>query len=314
MPDDVFDELVGDMKRRGFRPQFPIIVHNGKIIDGVNRARASVKAGVEPVYQQFDGKDEDVDRFIIQANLCRRHLKPEEKRALLKKLLKVSPKQSDRTIATMANVSPTTVGSVRRELGSNVQVGHKDRVEKSGRKARGRKPGSGKPKSTTAKGPSVHPSARGVEVPTPSEKLTSDLPKGSAEVENSNKQVAVAETRTQPAATPNPIKAAWLAADNEQRLEFVKDHGHAVADWLADSTVAEWRADNCPEDQPTKCRIWQSCGMIEASLDELEDDTREELSSEYASLASQLSELEDRIDDELAEDEEDEVEEPEEVA
>ena len=50
MPDDVFDELVGDMKRRGFRPQFPIIVHNGKIIDGVNRARASVKAGVEPVY------------------------------------------------------------------------------------------------------------------------------------------------------------------------------------------------------------------------------------------------------------------------
>ena len=162
MPDDVFDELVGDMKRRGFRPQFPIIVHNGKIIDGVNRARASVKAGVEPVYQQFDGKDEDVDRFIIQANLCRRHLKPEEKRALLKKLLKVSPEQSDRTIATMANVSPTTVGSVRRELGSNVQVGHKDRVEKSGRKARGRKPGSGKPKSTTAKGPSVHPSARGV--------------------------------------------------------------------------------------------------------------------------------------------------------
>jgi hypothetical protein len=151
MPDDVFDELVGDMKRRGFRPQFPIITHNGKIIEGVSRARTSVKAGVEPVYQQFDGKDEDVDRFIIQANLCRRHLKPEERRDLLKKLLKMSPEQSDRTIATMAKVSPTTVGSVRRELGSNVQVGHKDRVEKSGRKARGRKPGSGKTKPEPAK-------------------------------------------------------------------------------------------------------------------------------------------------------------------
>jgi hypothetical protein len=149
MPADVFDELVGDMVRRGFRKQFPIITHNGKIIEGVNRARACVKAGVEPVYQQFDGKDEDVERFIIQANLCRRHLKPEQRRDLLKKLLRMNPEQSDRAIATMAKVSPTTVGSVRRELGSNVQVGHKDRIEKSGRRACGRRPGSSKPKSSS---------------------------------------------------------------------------------------------------------------------------------------------------------------------
>jgi hypothetical protein len=141
----VFDELVGDMVRRGFRSQFPIITHNGKIIAGVHRARACVKAGVDPVYQQFDGKQEDVERFIIQADLCRRHLKPEQRRDELKKLLKKNPEQSDRTIAAMAGVSPTTVGSARRELGSNVQVGHKGRVEKSGRRARGRKPGSAGP-------------------------------------------------------------------------------------------------------------------------------------------------------------------------
>jgi hypothetical protein len=133
MPDDVFDELVGDMQRRGFRPEFPIITHNGKIISGVHRARACVKAGVEPVYLQFDGNDEDVERFIIQAEFCRRHLSPQERRNELKKLLNIYPGLSDRTIATMANVSPTTVGKVR----STVQPGQLGkRIGKDGKARR----------------------------------------------------------------------------------------------------------------------------------------------------------------------------------
>jgi hypothetical protein len=116
------------------------VVHGGKIIDGRNRALACEKAGVEPNYLPFDGADEEVGRFIISMNIHRRHLTASQKRDLLKKLLKMSPEQSDRTIATIAKVSPTTVGEVRRE--ANVQTGHKERIEKSGRKARGRKPGS----------------------------------------------------------------------------------------------------------------------------------------------------------------------------
>jgi hypothetical protein len=125
------------------------------------------------------------------------------------------------------------------------------------------------------------------ELPTSPEKLTSDLPNGS-----DAEDTVIAD---------NPIKVAWLGASREQRLEFTKDHGEAVADWLASSAG---------EKGPTKYRIWDLCTLIEASLDELD----ETFYLDYESLADQLAELRDRIDDELAEAEEDAAEEPAEVA
>jgi N6-adenosine-specific RNA methylase IME4 len=130
MQGDELDELVGDMQRRGFRPQFPIITFDGQIIDGRNRARAAQKAGVEPLYMPFQGKAEDVTRFIVSANIHRRHLSPEDRRDLLKKLLGFYPTLSDRAIARMAKASPTTVGKVR----STVQSGQlRSRVGRDGR-------------------------------------------------------------------------------------------------------------------------------------------------------------------------------------
>jgi hypothetical protein len=163
MQGDEFDELVGDIKRRGLLD--PIDIYNGKIIDGRNRARACENAGIEPQYKEFQGKDDDVTRYIISKNIHRRHLKPEQRRETLKRLLRMYPEQSDRAIAAIAKVSPTTVGTVR----ANVQTGHKDRVEKFGRKARGRKPGSKKGRSP--------PSVVSDVSPLP-EKRTSNLPTG----------------------------------------------------------------------------------------------------------------------------------------
>ena len=148
MEGDELNELVGDIQRRGLK--LPIWIFERKVLDGRNRVRACNTAGYDLKdvdTKQFEGTTEDATRFVISMNIHRRQLKPEKRRELLKKLLAMSPGMSDRAIATMAKVSPTTVGSARRGMEeANVQTGHKARVEKSGRQARGRKPGSGKPK------------------------------------------------------------------------------------------------------------------------------------------------------------------------
>jgi hypothetical protein len=138
MEGDEFDELVGDMKHRGFRPQFPIVTFEDQIIDGRNRARACEKAGVEPHYTEFQAKAEDVERFIIQANIHRRHLTADQKRHFLKKLLKLYPEQSDRKIAGEAKVSHHTVSKARGELEATGQIAQLEKTVGRDHKARKR--------------------------------------------------------------------------------------------------------------------------------------------------------------------------------
>jgi hypothetical protein len=109
-----FDELVGDIERRGL--QFEITIFDGAIIDGRNRARACAKAGIEPRYMDFAGTEEEVPRFIISANIHRRHLKPEQRSELIKKVLGLDPARSDRAIATDLKVDKNVVSRARRQL------------------------------------------------------------------------------------------------------------------------------------------------------------------------------------------------------
>jgi len=48
-----FDELVKDISEHGL--QLPIIMHEGKILDGRNRYRACLKSGVAPIFNTFSG-------------------------------------------------------------------------------------------------------------------------------------------------------------------------------------------------------------------------------------------------------------------
>lgn len=65
-----FDQLVASVKVNGLRD--PIIIFEGKILDGRNRYRACLKAGVEPHTENFSGGDPVL--FVIDRNLHRRHL------------------------------------------------------------------------------------------------------------------------------------------------------------------------------------------------------------------------------------------------
>ena len=74
-----FDALVADIKANGLRE--PIVVHQGLILDGGNRYRACLEAGIDPAFTEFAGGN--LVSFVLSANLHRRHLSPGQQAAIV---------------------------------------------------------------------------------------------------------------------------------------------------------------------------------------------------------------------------------------
>ena len=74
-----FASLVADIKANGLRE--PIVVHQGLILDGGNRYRACLEAGVDPQFTEFAGGN--LVSFVLSANLHRRHLSPGQQAAIV---------------------------------------------------------------------------------------------------------------------------------------------------------------------------------------------------------------------------------------
>lgn len=81
-----FDELVLSIRTSGLRD--PIIVYENAILDGRNRYRACLQAGVEPRIEQFSGGDPVL--FVCDRNLHRRHLNTSQKAMAAAKLAELS--------------------------------------------------------------------------------------------------------------------------------------------------------------------------------------------------------------------------------
>ena len=139
-----FDELVGDLQRRPLNR--PITIHKGMIVDGRNRARACQKAKREPTYVELsvilgkpdeDITEQDIRRYIIQENLLRRNLTPEQRNRHMKQLLGFDPLQSDRVIAAQVGVDHKTVGIARKQMESTGEIPQfKKRTGKDGKSRR----------------------------------------------------------------------------------------------------------------------------------------------------------------------------------
>jgi site-specific DNA-methyltransferase (adenine-specific) len=81
MSEREFSDLAGDIKVHGLRE--PVWLHtDGRIIDGRNRYRACLQAGVEPQFRTYAGTDDDLVGFVVSLNLHRRHLN-ESQRAMV---------------------------------------------------------------------------------------------------------------------------------------------------------------------------------------------------------------------------------------
>lgn len=74
-----FDALVADIKANGLRES--IVLYEGQVLDGGNRYRACLEAGIEPHFVGFTGGD--IAAFVLSANLHRRHLSQGQNAAII---------------------------------------------------------------------------------------------------------------------------------------------------------------------------------------------------------------------------------------
>ena len=133
LKDAELDDLVEDIRKHGLRE--PIILFEQKVIDGRNRERACLKAGVEPRYcsMEFDNHDA-ATAYVISKNIRRRHLTSEQRRELIEKLLRADPTKSDRQIARTVKADNKTVGAVRERAEAREEIPHvSKRTDSKGR-------------------------------------------------------------------------------------------------------------------------------------------------------------------------------------
>ena len=113
-----FDDLVRDIKQNGLLE--PIWTYKGRILDGRNRYRACLQAGIHPTYRNWEGKGNPIT-FVMSANVHRRHLTTSQRAMIAAELTTLEEGQNpDRQIcrpptqeeaALMFKVSTRSVGA-----------------------------------------------------------------------------------------------------------------------------------------------------------------------------------------------------------
>jgi hypothetical protein len=113
MPEEELAIMVADMREHGFDFRYPVYLLDGQVLDGRNRQKAALLAGVEPIYADLPA-DTDAEQFVERANEHRRHLTPEwlEQRRQERRDRVVRRQQageSTRKIAAAEDISQTQV-------------------------------------------------------------------------------------------------------------------------------------------------------------------------------------------------------------
>jgi ParB-like chromosome segregation protein Spo0J len=86
MSPECFSELAADIAKHGLI--HPIVLFEGRILDGRHRHRACLEVGAEPFFEEFTGPGSAYD-YVISENLKRRDLTPAQRMDVLTKLIDI---------------------------------------------------------------------------------------------------------------------------------------------------------------------------------------------------------------------------------
>lgn len=123
---DEYEALAADIEEQGILHPLLVVKGDGgyAVVDGLHRLDAARALGLKevPVVVLEPTSDKDLLKAVLSPNTLRRHLKSEQKWALVGKVLKMHPDYSNRLVARLTGVSHPTVGKVRRAIESPEQA------------------------------------------------------------------------------------------------------------------------------------------------------------------------------------------------
>lgn len=103
MPAAEMNELVADIKAHGL--QSPIILYEGKILDGRHRYEACQIAETIPRFEQYKGNNPLT--FVVSANVNRRHLTDSQRAMIGAKMVTMKQGERTDTIASKGSLEPS---------------------------------------------------------------------------------------------------------------------------------------------------------------------------------------------------------------
>lgn len=127
LSNDEFLELKADIKARGV--MVPVEYDEaGNVLDGHHRVKACKELGIKewPSVVRLGMDAQAKTLHAIKLNCARRHLTTAGKQAAIQKALQAAPEKSDRQLAKAIGVSPTTVGTARKDLEQKGEVSKLD--------------------------------------------------------------------------------------------------------------------------------------------------------------------------------------------
>jgi N6-adenosine-specific RNA methylase IME4/ParB-like chromosome segregation protein Spo0J len=113
MPEDQFGALIDSIRDHG--QLTPIVLHEGKILDGRHRYKACINLGIEPLFETYEG--EDALGYVIALNLSRRHLDESQRAMIGGKLAAL------RGMGMPKKESPQISGITAKEAAAKMNVG-----------------------------------------------------------------------------------------------------------------------------------------------------------------------------------------------